>query len=183
MVFAPETHAAIKKEVLAAFIDGDENRLDGTILDDHCPTLDSLWMETLRTGVASAFLRQVIQDTTVGGKQLKAGRKLVVPLGQLHAKRSVWGSEPEKVQPTRFLDHPLLSRNNSYKPWGGGSTMCPGRFFAKRFVFTYMAHLLKKYDLEVASGEKFPPKNTAIATPGATHHAEDLFLKVTARSS
>jgi cytochrome P450 len=58
-----------------------------------------------------------------------------------------------------------MSRNLSFRPWGGGHTLCPGQFLAKRSVKAFVAILLSKYDLKVES-TSFPTADDAKPSPG-----------------
>jgi hypothetical protein len=67
----------------------------------------------------------------------------------------------------------------SYRPWGGGSTICPGRFFAKKAVFIFVAALLARYDVGLEKQQSpFPVADVSKPTPGVAHieGAEDVGL-------
>lgn len=77
-----------------------------------------------------------------------------------------------------------MLKNPSFRPWGGGITMCPGRFLAKRSIYAFLALLLSKYDVVAAeqSGEtiRFPKGNDTTPSPGVTPVAmgEDMILSL-----
>ncbi|KAL5433221.1 hypothetical protein PMIN06_011757 [Paraphaeosphaeria minitans] len=60
-----------------------------------------------------------------------AGRRLIIPCGQLHLHKSVSGDDAAEFDMNCFLDNTKVSSNPSYRPFGGGVTYCPGRLLAK----------------------------------------------------
>jgi cytochrome P450 len=52
--------------------------VDHTYLTENCPMLESLYSEVLRLIVTSPMTRQVSSTSTVGGKTLKEGSKVLV---------------------------------------------------------------------------------------------------------
>ena len=107
---------------------------------------------------------------------------LQLPIRELHHDTKIWGSEPEKLEPNRFVDNPKVSQSGSYRPWGGGHTLCPGRLFARRSVNAFVAILLTKYDVAVVSNA-FPKADGARPSPGVVTvgQGEDLKLRLTPR--
>lgn len=65
----------VREEVMAVITD---NQIDQDRLDGQCPTLDSVYLETLRHIVSAALPRDVIQTTIVGNKVLEKGHRLLV---------------------------------------------------------------------------------------------------------
>lgn len=118
---------------------------------------------------------------------------LQVPYRQLHTNRNVWGVEPMVMQPLRFADNPKLQSSKSYRPFGGGHTLCPGRFLAKRAMGFAIALLLCRYDVSIISertrnggkwtGEGLPPfprSDTTKPSPGVSlpHEGDDVVLSL-----
>ena len=82
----------------------------------------------------------------------------MMPYRQLHFDESVFGLNPESFDPARFLRAKDLSKSPSYKPFGGGSTLCSGRFIARYEVIAFVALLINRFDLRlVEEGEGAPP--------------------------
>ena len=106
-----------------------------------------------------------------------------LPIRELHYDTDIWGSRPESLDPNRFVESPKLSQSLSYRPWGGGHTLCPGRLFARRSVNAFVAILLTKYDVAVASNT-FPRADGARPSPGVVTvgQGEDLKLRLTSRN-
>jgi cytochrome P450 len=156
----------IREEVLPA-VQGEQ--VDERYLLEKCPKLYSVISETLRLTVTSSLARVILEPTAVGGKLLRPGNKIMVrfsvlvgptdrllmplqlPIRELHYDTDIWGPKPERLDPNRFVDNPKLSQSLSYRPWGGGHTLCPGRLFARRSANAFVAILLTKYDVAVES--------------------------------
>jgi cytochrome P450 len=94
-------------------------------------------------------MRYIANDTRIGNRILRAGRKIMIPYRQLHEHTAVWGSDALTFNPRRFLDDKSLKRSASYRPFGGGATLCAGRFVAMQEVLSFIGLALHRYDIEV----------------------------------
>ncbi|PWI72855.1 hypothetical protein PCL_09870 [Purpureocillium lilacinum] len=187
MAYDPSLLDAIRAEVTPAVKDG---QVDEAYLAENCPLLESLLSEVLRLTVATALVRDVVAPTHIRGKTLQPGSKILVPYRQLHQNRSVWGDDPLTLSPARFVVEPKLTSSKSYRPFGGGHTLCPGRFLAKRAMGYAIAALVTKFELSLdvemtrravgGSGKsvRFPRMDSTKPSPGASlpHRGEDVFL-------
>ncbi|UNI23245.1 hypothetical protein JDV02_009077 [Purpureocillium takamizusanense] len=187
LAYDPNLLDALRAEVAPAVKDG---QLDEAFLAANCPLLESLLSEVLRLTVATALVRDVVAPTHIRGKTLQPGSKILVPYRQLHQNRSVWGEDPLTLEPARFVAEPKLTSSKSYRPFGGGHTLCPGRFLAKRAMGYAIAALITKFELRLdvertrkavgGSGKsvRFPRMDSTKPSPGASlpHRGEDVFL-------
>ena len=123
---------------------------------EHCAILDSVYNEVLRLTASSSSIRTVLSTTEIGGKQLRRGTKVLIPYRQLHFNEDVWGTDAKTFDPERFLKNKGLARDPSFRPFGGGTTYCPGRFLAKREVMTFIALLLHSFDIALAANPALP---------------------------
>lgn len=168
---------------------------DGTIIDlDHlhnrCPQLDAAWNETMRLHGAAASIRTVTADTVIGGRTLRAGRRLVIPYRQLHLEASIFGSDVRTFRPERFLTKKTESgerlRLEHFRPFGGGSTICSGRHFSKRTVAIFVTLLLRRYDISMAGEKQSLPVEDewrpvlGVADPKPGH---EVWVKLTPRKT
>ncbi|PSN62499.1 cytochrome P450 [Corynespora cassiicola Philippines] len=178
MVQRPELLEAVRREVTAAV--GDD-RLDENYLTEKCPNLEVLFNETLRLTVTSPLGRVVTGPTNINGKVLQEGNMLMVIFRELHFNSAIWGEEAQSFRAQRFLDNPKLLRNPSFRPWGGGNNMCPGRFLAKRSIYAFVAILLSKYHIGIEEHASIPKGDSTKPSPGVMPIAEgeDLLLNVT----
>ncbi|CAH0021759.1 unnamed protein product [Clonostachys rhizophaga] len=156
-----------------------EGRVDTSYLD-KCPLLESLLDEVLRLTVATALLRNVISPSALRDVTIPPGSKVLVPYRQLHRNQDVWGTEPPVLDPARFRNNPKLLGSKSFRPFGGGQTLYPGRVLAKQSIKYTIVSLLMKFDLEIdvemtrkavrGDGSKlnFPQMDSTKPSPGAS---------------
>ena len=133
---------------------------------DDCPLLDSLILETIRITSQTALARDVLQQTEVHGLTLHAGSKVMVstpvicfyrwsgltgqiPFRHLHFDPAVWGTD---VTPDRFVKEPKLKSNASYRPFGGGQELCPGRVLTRRSIALALGRFVNAFDMTDVHG-------------------------------
>ncbi|RAH68512.1 cytochrome P450 [Aspergillus aculeatinus CBS 121060] len=196
IVYDPSIQDAIRVEIQPA-LTGDQ--VDHQYLVEHCPHLDSLFSEVLRLRMASPMVRDIAVTSAIGGKTVRAGSRVLISPGaasyrQLHLNPDVWGSAPHVLEADRFAKDPGLRSNASYRPWGGGSTACPGRFPAKQAIFCFVAHLLRDFEIGLQQQEgtsaadapdhpdrgRFPRADWSRPSPGIVGplEGEDLTLVI-----
>jgi cytochrome P450 len=122
------------------------------------PLLSSVFTETLRLRMSTTPTRQLRTDLEVDGYLLKAGNCVMLPSWLAHTDTK-WSTEEHPATSfwaERFLqsDHggggsatSSQPKPGSYFPFGGGSSMCPGRFFAKQEILTAVAIMILKFDI------------------------------------
>ena len=157
----PTLLASIREEVLPGVV---EDTLNVPYLVEHCPRLEAIYFEVLRLRMSSSLMRSVVQETVVGGKILRKGNNVVVPYRQLHLNADFWGPDAAEFNAERFLYDKSLSRSSSYKPFGGGQHLCPGRFLAKKLVFSFIALALSRFQISLDTRDgkeqaRFPRAN------------------------
>ncbi|KAL9109061.1 MAG: hypothetical protein Q9227_006301 [Pyrenula ochraceoflavens] len=161
----PSLLATYRTETAAAF------ECSGTLVDPfmiqdplRCPSVDAIWHETLRMSGWAASVRLVTADTVIGGKHMCKGNRVMVPHRLLHFDADVFGERPEEFRPARWMEKQAddgfrtnsLARSPSWRPFGAGKTMCSGRFLARFSVTTFVATLLRRFDLELVGNPSFP---------------------------
>jgi cytochrome P450 len=95
--------------------------------------------------------RRAIEDDSIGGYDIPAGAMVYVSPYLLHRDPRFW-ADPERFDPTRFVDAPK-QRRPSYIPFGAGPHHCIGAHFAMVEARLVLAALLQRFDL-VSAGEK-----------------------------
>ena len=175
ILFDKALHSTIRDETAPAVRGND---IDLTYLTSNCPQLQAVYREALRLTKRDVAVRKVIGDTIISGKTLRAGNSAIVPTCQLHDSALVFGRDHWRFDAGRFLKSPELASNPSYKPYGAGRTLCPGRFFAMPEIFSFIALLLHRWDIELdpqeSDGEKaagsqtFPRKDESTLTLGVS---------------
>lgn len=146
LVHNPELLESIRAEITPGVINDAPNV---SYLVDNSPRLEAVWLEVLRLGTSSSLMRYVTEATVIGGKTLEKGNNVMVPYRLLHFEEDAWGKDASQFNPERFLRQKNLSRSTSFKPFGGGQHLCPGRFLAKQVVFTFVALTLSRFDVSL----------------------------------
>ena len=124
-----------------------------------CPQVDAIWHETLRLAGWAASVRLVTQDVSIGGKRMRKGNRVMVPHRLLHFDEAVFGTNITSWRPERWLDTEAgrkLPSSPFWRPFGGGKTKCSGRFLAKFFVTTFVATLLRRFDIAMVDKPSMP---------------------------
>ncbi|KAF2190000.1 cytochrome P450 [Zopfia rhizophila CBS 207.26] len=179
----------IRTEIVPAM---EDHKLNEEHLIENSPRLHSLVNEVLRLCVTSGLVRDIVKPTLIQGKVLREGSKLMIPYRQLHLNRDVWGQDPCSIKPERFVINTKLINSKSYRPFGGGHTLCPGRFLARRSVSFAVALLVGRFNISVDTERKengeqkkagdsvlsFPKMDTTKPSPGASlpHEGDDVIV-------
>ncbi|XP_066484353.1 7-alpha-hydroxycholest-4-en-3-one 12-alpha-hydroxylase-like [Tiliqua scincoides] len=136
------------------------------------PFLDSTIEETLRLRASSFMFRGVVQDMdlrTADRREYmlrKGDNVLLVPFIGLHLNPEIH-PDPHTFKYDRFVK-PDGTKKEFYKdgkklkypimPWGGGPSMCPGRFFAISELKLFVIVMLSYFDMELVNqDEDIPP--------------------------
>jgi cytochrome P450 len=93
----------------------------------------------------------VVEDTSVGGYTLRVGHNIICPSYAQHHLPEYFGQDPEKFDPERFIE-PVLAKgtpadSKMVRAFGGGVSLCSGRFFASNEVLSYAASVLWRFDI------------------------------------
>jgi cholesterol 7alpha-monooxygenase len=161
ILFDHELHESIRAETQGA-IQNDE--LDMQYLANNCPQLKAVYNESLRRTKRDLAFRKVEHDTEIGGKLLRGGNFAIVPVCQLHDNEDEFGPDASAFRPDRFLKQQHLASSSSYKPYGGGKTYCPGRFFAMQETCAFVTVLIHRFNIQLAS-----PRQQSFPVPDETN--------------
>ena len=144
------------------------------------PLLRAVYHESLRLRKRDLAYRKVEHDTMIGGRRLRGGNFAMVPMCQLHDNEREFGADTATFSPRRFLNRKELTSSPSYKPYGGGKTYCPGRFFAMQEIFAFVALLIHRSNIRPAyPGQKMPLPDESMLTLGVSRPAPRQELMVT----
>ncbi|KAK1991888.1 cytochrome P450 [Colletotrichum falcatum] len=131
------------------------------------PLLQSVFVETLRMHVSINITREVLEPMELDGYFLKKGSLVQAPTQIGHLSEDVWGAEGhpasefwaerhvryvEKVDEAgntkKVKEFSMAGRPSDFFPFGGGVSMCPGRFFAKQEIMLVVAMIVSRFDVE-----------------------------------
>ncbi|KAI9662011.1 MAG: hypothetical protein M1831_002926 [Alyxoria varia] len=155
MLFDPFLYSTIREELSQALSEGNFSTSDFQSRLESCPHQLALYNELLRINTASATVRSVVAPTELGNVVLQPGTIILIPYRQLQFDKTVFGETAHTFDPSRFLSNPDLDRSSSFRPFGGGTTYCPGRNIARREILGFIAMVSQEYEMEAAAGEKF----------------------------
>ncbi|KAF7512406.1 hypothetical protein GJ744_001341 [Endocarpon pusillum] len=153
LVYNPELFYTIKDEVTGAInAQTPVNELPERL--DSCKQLDAVFHEVLRLISSSMAIRNVASPMEVGSKRLSKGTKVLIPFRQIHFNEAVWGKNAREFDPTRFTrikaqEGRGASRDPNFRPFGGGTTICPGRFIARREVLAFIGLAPVRFEMTV----------------------------------
>lgn len=153
---AASARAADEEDALAPLLE---------LIPNKTPLLRSIWHETLRVHNNSLTVREVIAPTELAGSKasgrtwyLEQGGVVSIPCGLMHYNEKLH-PDPDAFHARRFLEGPLGGEGENpartTKPFGGGSTHCPGRIFAEKQMIGLVAGMIWRYDMRIVNEKKW----------------------------
>jgi cytochrome P450 len=148
--------------------------LSAELLRQACPLLNSVYRETLRFYAPMSSVRLVQEDTIIADTYLLR-KDAIVQLagGALHQDKALWGPDAELFNPERFIHSINGSKTNpdgstpagkdhilhpaTFRSFGGGASLCPGRHFAQMEILNLSAAMLLGFDLAPINGTAWDP--------------------------
>ncbi|KAI4147283.1 MAG: hypothetical protein L6R39_003169 [Caloplaca ligustica] len=158
-------------------------------LKEHCPLLLSTYQETLRLQSHNSSSRWVTKDTFLADRYLlKAGNVIQMPGYPVHTMPSIYGADAETFKPDRFIklekkkDKGTNQHPASFRSFGGGATLCPGRHFATAELCATTAMFVMLFDMEpVKGGWKIPDWAHGKMASAVPPPARDVKVRVSRR--
>ncbi|MCJ1475921.1 hypothetical protein MMC13_004585 [Lambiella insularis] len=175
----PDLYQAVRTEVGKAC--RPDRSLDMKILTTECPTLDSCWYEVLRIYNAASTAREAMEETTIGGKLVHKGDRILTPFRQFQMDPTLFGADARSFNPDRFLKNEKLHKGKGYHPFGGGTTYCPGRFFAQQETYMLVALVFDGFDMSVVGPRVVPKLDVNTPVPAAMRTMSDMRIKLVPR--
>ncbi|KAL5113398.1 hypothetical protein ACEQ8H_008721 [Pleosporales sp. CAS-2024a] len=134
-------------------------RLD--LVKTQCPTLIAVLHETLRYHSSVINIKQVQHDTTLANHYLLKKHSIVMIPGQsIHHDEQIWGPSAGVFDHHRFSDPESkrkLSSTSAFRPFGAGSTMCPGRHFSTNVICSLVVMVVLQFDILPNGGDWAAP--------------------------
>ena len=198
----PAVAAAVREEIAPAmettqFLGGMSGATlaDVTVnrLVENCPLLNSTFNEVVRVSSTGCTVREAKKPTSVGGKTIPVGAKVLIPQRQFLMAKEAFGPDADQVDLSRFMKDKGLERHSYYRPFGGGVTLCSGRTIGRREVLSFVAVTLWRFDMQVVEagneslgvkGMPFPRIDEGKPSLGITKQVEgdDMIVKLTSRN-
>lgn len=177
ILFDEQLRKAVKQEVNAAW---KSEQLDVKFLCANATVLDRTFHECLRLKAGAMMGRKVLAPTHIGNKLLGPGGTVLIPSRQLHSNANVWGPDHQHFAEGRFAKNEGLLKHSSYRPFGGGVSLCPGRKIAKEQVFALVAILIHRFDVKLNQDmrQEFPTLNVSTPALGVTGPAKGMDILV-----
>ena len=142
-----------------------------------CVYLDSAVNETLRLAGAPLMTRQCRQETEI---VLQDGRTLNVQPNETvaHFVAATHFDANLFPEPDRFIFDRFVHKNPDgilgFMPFGGGKTMCPGRFFARNEMKICLAMLLRYMEYQFVDTGRIPMQQSHRVGFGVAPPSEDV---------
>lgn len=154
-----------------------ERVVDGTPTPSNLDQLvatEQVAKESMRLYPPAALLfREAIENTRLGGYDVPAGTKVLLPQFTVH-KDERWFENPEKFRPERFSEERVADRPDfAYFPFGGGPHQCIGMHFAMMELKYVIPILMKSVNFELLSSPE-PDLNLELTL----QPAHDIRMKV-----
>lgn len=154
-------------------------------LRDTCPTLVAMLNETFRYHSTVINIKQVQHDTMLDDQYLLKKNGIVMIPGQsVHHNMDIWGPNADTFDHTRFLSSKSkhnLGNTSAFRPFGAGTSMCPGRHFSTNVILSLVAMVVLQYDVVPLGGRWIVPtkRNADLwnAMPKPDRDASVEFLK------
>ena len=179
ILFNEQLRKAVKQEINTAWKSG---HLDVKFLCANAMVLNRVFHECLRLAAGAMMGRKVLAPTRIGNKLLKPGGRVLIPSRQLHSNTNVWGADHPHFAEERFAKNEGLLKHSSYRPFGGGVSLCPGRKIAREQVFAMVAILIYRFDIKLNQDKRqeFPELNMSTPALGVTGPAKgmDIFVEL-----
>lgn len=116
------------------------------------------------------------KNTYIGKYEIPENSMIIPLQWAVHMNPLDW-SDPEDFNPKRFL-----LEDGSYKsppqfiPFQTGKRMCPGDELARMILYSYAAHIVRKYKISLPNSEE-PPNFDGICGITLTPHTYNLIFK------
>lgn len=115
------------------------------------PYVQQIVQETLRLYPPAAFLsRTARRADTLGGREVRPGDTVMLPIYALHRHRLLW-DDPDRFDPDRFAAGVDRDRF-AFLPFGGGPRICIGANFALQEAAIILGTLLARFRFETVPG-------------------------------
>lgn len=138
-----------------------------TVIPSKVPLLRSFYFESLRVHINAVNIREVLAPTELvtesGTWRLEKGGVVTLAGTLLHEDEELH-PQPDQFRPRRFMDRELGGGGENAakytRPFGGGTSYCPGRVFAEKQIIGFLAAMVIRYDMKIATEDYVIPRNS-----------------------
>ncbi|XP_026169517.1 cytochrome P450 7B1 isoform X2 [Mastacembelus armatus] len=201
LVSHPEALEVVRQEIQNVLILGGDNFRSDTDVTfsrdqlDKLPYLESAINESLRLSSASTNIRVAQEDFSLrlhaeGSVAVRKGDIIALYPQSMHLDPEIY-EEPQTFRFDRFMQDGK-EKTDFYKggqrlryylmPFGSGSTMCPGRYFAINEIKQFLCLLLLYFDLELEEGQTRATVDNSRAGLGVLLPATDIRFRYRLRN-
>lgn len=158
--------------------------LDVSKLRTVSPLMQSVFYEVLRVRSSNASVRMTLKDTVIQDRYLfKKNAVIHMPSHVIHNDTSIWGPNARKFQADRFKASQKM-QPGTFRAFGGGTTLCPGRHFATTTVISIVSMFVLRYDLQPAMGSwTEPTQNINHLVASVLPPDQDILMSVVPRNA
>ncbi|KAJ4982873.1 hypothetical protein SVAN01_11636 [Stagonosporopsis vannaccii] len=186
MLCNPNLFSAVRSEIDACFDSNGAVSLDKLL--SQCANLDGTWNEALRLYNASTAVRKANADCFIGNKIIHKDDQIFGPVRNWQLDGHFFGEDAGIFRAERWLKRKDLARSKGFTPFGGGHTYCPGRYFAQRETYFFVAQLLRRFELQVSDADgnvvhnpQVPRVEINLPSPAAMRPVHDMHITMKAR--
>jgi cytochrome P450 len=124
---------------------------------------------------------------------------VIMPQRPNHRDPKIYGERVDEFVPDRFLQDFIKTDSSnmnaadgtfvgkkapsikSMKPFGGGTTLCPGRHFAGNESVAFIATALRRFDIQLVEGQKEAKPHAGFILATVVHPAHDVYVRIRLR--
>lgn len=170
--------------------DGLTKTLELATMREKCHLLHATFKEVLRHHALGSSVRYVREDINLDDTfLLRKGMVVQMPMSVLHHDRSSWGDDTSAFRPDRFLKdgngsgRDMKQNPAAFRPFGGGTSLCPGRQLATLETMALAAYMVLRFDMEPVKGAWVIPraKQESLAT-NVFPPENDMRVRIKARN-
>jgi cytochrome P450 len=149
--------------------------LDMSKVKTSCPVLLSTFKEVLRFYSTAVTARLVMEDHMLDNQYLlKKGNTVMMPSPVQHHNPDLWDSQHDTFDHLRFARDARPSPA-SFRAFGGGTTLCPGRHFATTEILAFTALMILQFDVKPKSSLWVEPTRNGVEFWEATPNPDEDF--------
>jgi cytochrome P450 len=160
------------------------NTVDIHALFTELPLLSGIVKEVLRVLSTNASVRILSEDAIVDNKyKLKKDSLVFLPAPDLHHNTSIYGYDAAEFKPERWSGEGAKFPAASFRAFGGGSSLCPGRHLSMNEIMVVLVAMAMKYDVQPAAdnGQWKEVKTKLYVNISLWAPAEDIEVQVSER--